>query len=112
MQRGDFPLSLHRHPAQQLLVHVVRLLNRRAGREHTTRFIKVRAHRGEPLNELADSLAAAAAESDSARSIALDQDPEAVYFLLKETWVYWDARSGRIWFSERRSSMSLASSAD
>jgi ribonuclease HI len=46
---------------------------------HITRFMKVRAHRGEPLNELADSLAAAAAESDPARSLALDQDPEAVY---------------------------------
>jgi hypothetical protein len=43
--------------------------NRRSGMERTTRFIKVRAHRGEPLNELADSQAAAAAESDSARSI-------------------------------------------
>jgi hypothetical protein len=60
---------------------------------HFTYFIKVRAHRGEPLrvNELADSLAVAAAESDSARSIALDKDPETVYFLLKETWVEWDA---------------------
>jgi hypothetical protein len=26
------------------------------------------------------------------RSIALDQDPEVVYFLLKETWVKWDSR--------------------
>jgi hypothetical protein len=40
-------------------------------------------HRREPLNEMADSLAAEAAESDPARSIALDLDPEAVYFLLK-----------------------------
>jgi hypothetical protein len=55
--------------------------------ERNTRFIKVRAQRGEPLNELADSQAVAAAESDSARIIALDQDPEAVYFLLEETWV-------------------------
>jgi hypothetical protein len=31
MQRGDFPLSLHRHPVRQLLLHVVRQLNRRAG---------------------------------------------------------------------------------
>ena len=92
MQRGDFPLSLYRHPARQLLVHVVKLLNRRAETGHTTRFIKVRAHRGEPLNELADTLAAEAAESDPARSVALDQDPDAVYFLLKETWVEWDAR--------------------
>jgi ribonuclease HI len=93
MQRGDFPLSLYRHPARQLLVHVVKLLNRRAEAGRATRFIKVRAHRGEPLNELADSLAAAGAESDPARSVALDQDPEAVYFLVKETWVEWDARA-------------------
>jgi hypothetical protein len=56
----------------------------------TTRFIKVSAHRGEPLNELADALASEAAESDQVRSIALDQDPEAVYFNLKGTWVEWD----------------------
>ncbi len=72
-------------------MHVVKLLNRRAGRERAIRFIKVLGHRGEPLNELADSLAVVAAESDSARSIA---ELEAVYFLLtsKETWVEWDAR--------------------
>jgi ribonuclease HI len=92
MQREDFPLSLYRHPARQLLVHVVNLLNARAEAGRATCFIKVRAHRGEPLNELADSLAAAAAEADPARSVALDQDPDAVYFLLKETWVEWDAR--------------------
>jgi hypothetical protein len=39
MQRGDFPLSLHRHPARQLLLHVVKLLHRHGEREHTTRFI-------------------------------------------------------------------------
>ncbi len=37
-----------------------------------------------------DSLAGEAAESDPACSMALDQDPEAVYFLLKRTWVEWD----------------------
>ena len=36
-------------------------------------------------------MAAAAAEANPARSVALDQDPDAVYFLLKETWVEWDA---------------------
>ena len=92
MQREDFPLSLYRHPARQLLVHVVNLFNKRAEAGRATRFIKVQAHRGEPLKELADSLAAAAAEADTARSVALDQDPDAVYFLLKETWVEWDAR--------------------
>ena len=37
-------------------------------------------------------MAAEAAESDPARPLAMDQDPEAVYFLHKETWVEWDAR--------------------
>ncbi len=52
MQRGDFPLPLHWHPVCQLLVHVVKLINRRAESGRTTCFIKVRAHRGVPLNEL------------------------------------------------------------
>jgi hypothetical protein len=64
MQRGDFPLPLHLHPVRQLLVHVAKLISRRAETGRTTRFIMVRAHRGEPLNELADTLASEAAESD------------------------------------------------
>ncbi len=55
MQRGGFPLSLYRHSVRHLLLHVVTLLNRRAATGRITRFIKVRAHRGEPLNEAADS---------------------------------------------------------
>ena len=54
--------------------------------------IKVRAHRAEPLNELADSLASEAAESDDSRPVVLDLDPEAVHFLHKTKWVEWDAR--------------------
>ena len=92
MQRKDFPLQLYRHPVRQLLLHVVRLINKRTESGRATRFIKVRAHRGEPLNEKADALAAEAAESDPARPLAMDQDPEAVYFLHKDTWVEWDAR--------------------
>jgi hypothetical protein len=30
MQRKDFPLSLYRHSARQLLLHVVKLINQRA----------------------------------------------------------------------------------
>jgi hypothetical protein len=41
-------LELYRHPVRQLLLHVVRLLNQRAEAGRTARFIKVRAHRGEP----------------------------------------------------------------
>jgi hypothetical protein len=96
MQRKDFPLELYRHPVGQLLLHVVRLLNQRVEAGRATRFIarKVCAHRGEPLNdsEAADAMAAEAGECDPARSVALDQDPEAVYFLMKQAWVEWDAR--------------------
>ncbi len=50
-------------------MHVIKLLNREVGR--TTCFIKVHAHRGEQLNELADTLAAEAAGSDPARGIVV-----------------------------------------
>jgi ribonuclease HI len=72
MQRGDFPLSLYRHSVRHLLLHVVTLLNRRAAAGRITRFLKVRAHRGEPLNEAADALAAAAADLDPGRPVAID----------------------------------------
>ena len=87
MQRGDFPLSLYRHSVRHLLLHVVTLLNRRAAAGRITRFIKVRAHRGEPLNEAADVLAAAAADLDPGRPLAMDLDPEAVHFMYREAWV-------------------------
>ena len=54
--------------------------------------IKVRAHRAEPLNERADTLASEAAESDDSRPVVLDLDPEAVHFQHKRRWVEWDAR--------------------
>ncbi len=95
MQRQDFPLQLYRHTVRQILLHATKLINKRAESGRATRFIKARAHRGEPLNEgaeSADALAAAAAESDPARPLAMDQDPEAVYFLYREAWVEWDAR--------------------
>jgi len=55
LQRKDFPLSLYRHPARQLLIYAVRLLNRRADAGSITRFIKVKSHRAEPLNTAADA---------------------------------------------------------
>jgi hypothetical protein len=46
----------------------------------------------EPLNEAADALAAAAAaDSDPGRPVAMDLDPEAVHFMYRETLVEWDA---------------------
>ena len=73
-------------------MQVVRRINLRSAAGSTTRLIKVRAHRAEPLNEEADLLAAEAAESDDSRLIALELDPEAVHFLHKEKWLEWDTR--------------------
>ncbi len=87
MQRGGFPLPLHQHPVWQLKLHVVKQLNRRAWTGRISHLIEFCGHRGEPLNEHADSLAAEAAESDPACYIALDQDPAAVNFSLNGTWV-------------------------
>jgi hypothetical protein len=95
MQRKDFPLQLYLYTVRQLLLHaVVRLINKRAESGRATRFIKVRAHRGEPLNEEQTpwQQKSEAAESDPARPLAMDHDQEAVCFLHKETWVEWDAR--------------------
>ena len=55
----------------------------------TKRFIKVKAQSGQPLNEAADALAAAAAETDPARDVELGLNPEAVHFLIKGKWVEW-----------------------
>ena len=52
-----------------------------------TRFVKVKSHRGELLNEVADSMAATAAELDPCRP--LDLNPEAVYYH-KDAPVEWD----------------------
>ena len=90
MQRRDFPLWLYRHTARQLLVCAANLINRRRARGVMTRFVKVKAHSGEPLNEAADALAGAAAEMDPSRPA--DVDPEGVYFYYRETLVVWSAR--------------------
>ena len=65
-------------PERQLLTHVVSLINRRAAAGVIMRFVKVKAHRAEPLNEAADAMASAAAELDP--SLPLDLDQGAVYF--------------------------------
>jgi hypothetical protein len=65
-------------------VAVVKLINKRAVAGFITRLIKVRAHRREPLNEAADALVSAAAESDSAMSVGIELVPEEVHFLWKE----------------------------
>ena len=60
MDMKDLPLSIYQHTARQLLQHTAQLINRRAELGRITRPIKVRAHSGEPLNEAADALEAAA----------------------------------------------------
>ncbi len=39
-----------------------------------------------------DALAAAAADSDPGRQVAMDLDPEAVHVMFREAWVEWDAK--------------------
>ena len=90
LQRTDFPLWIRGHPARQLLNYVVKLVNRRVAAGSVTRFIKVKAHRAEALNEGADALAFAAAELDPSRPVELDSD--AVYFYYKGAPIQWDAR--------------------
>ena len=92
MQRKDLPLLLYRPRVRQLLSHVVKLINQRATAGSITRLVKVRAHRGEPLNEAADALASAAAESAPANPVAIEMDPEAVHFMWKQAWVEWDTQ--------------------
>ncbi len=56
-----------------------------------TRFIKVKAHSGEPLNEAADAIASATAEADDnpmAGELYLEQD--AVHFYIHDCPVEWD----------------------
>jgi hypothetical protein len=76
MQRKDFILSLYCHSIRQLLLLVVKLIDKRAVAGSITRMIKVHADRGGPLNEAADALASAAAESDSVIPAEIELDPD------------------------------------
>ena len=86
LQRRDF----YRHPMRQLATYVTNLINKRTAASVTTRLIKVKFHRGEPLNEAADASASEAAELDPSRP--LDLDPEAVYFYCKGVPMEWDTK--------------------
>ena len=94
-RRADFPLNLYRNSARQLITHVVKLLNARHAIGVTTRLVKVKAHCGEPLNEAADALASAAAETDAGPMTGeMHLDPGAVHFYLAghAAPVEWDTR--------------------
>ena len=93
LRRADFPLSLHHNACRQLLTHIVNLLNQRCVAGVVTRFVKVKAHCGEPLNEAADALASAAAEGvDSPMAGELHLEPDAVHFYVDDCPVEWDTR--------------------
>ena len=91
LRRADFPLSLHRNACRQLITHVVKLLNERQAAGVVTRFVKVKSHRGEPLNEAADALASAAAEADDSPPNPLQLEPDVVHFYVKGALVEWSA---------------------
>ena len=92
LQRADFPLSLHRNACRQLFTHVVQLLNQRYDASIVTRFVKIKSHCCESLNEAADALASAAAEADGSQlSSALHLDPDSVHFYIRGAPAVWGA---------------------
>ena len=59
--------TLTGYPEADILKAVVELLHTRVQAKSYTVFVKVRAHRGEPLNETADSLAEAGRNAELAK---------------------------------------------
>ena len=82
MKRSDFCKDLHQHPQRQLINELVGALNRRSQAGASSLFVKIRAHKGEPLNEAADEAADEAAEYDPPATTVLD--PSRCYFLTSE----------------------------
>ena len=78
MKRSDFRRDLQRHPQRLLMHELIAALNQRSRAGASSLFVKVRAHKGEPLNEAADEAADEAAEYDPPDSVA--SDPGSCYF--------------------------------
>ena len=92
LQRKDFPEWLHGHPERALLESVVTNINRRAAAGAMTRFVKVRAHAGHPLNEAADAAASSAAFAGDPEAAALcHADSAAVRFYVHDRLIEWGA---------------------
>jgi hypothetical protein len=68
------------------------LFNRRNAAGVATRFVKVKAHCGEPLNEAADALASAAAEADDSPLPSWQHlETNLVHFYINGAPVEWGA---------------------
>ena len=77
-----------------LLESLVARLNERARKKVPTRFIKVPAHQGHPLNELEDSDAAAsraALDGDEDAAAVSYADSRAVRFVFEQRLIEWGA---------------------
>ena len=93
LQREDFTVWIYHHPLRCIVEQLVRRLNARAALHCNTHFVKVKAHSGEPMNELADALASQAAELSD--TYQLELNPEAVYFYSQGTPMEWNTRLKR-----------------
>ncbi len=89
MQRGDFPIFLHRRAERRLLENAVRALNYRAAAGAHTHLVKVTAHAGDPLNTVADFLAGRAIGQDPSLT---NLDSDTVYFYLHGRAVVWGSK--------------------
>ena len=74
-----------------LLESLVVRLNERARRKVPTRFVKVPAHQGHPLNELADAAARAAVDGDEEAAAVSHADSRAVRFVFEQRLIEWGA---------------------
>ena len=75
-----------------LLESLVARLNERARKKVPTRFIKVPAHQGHPLNELEDAAASRAAlDGDEEAAAVSHADSRAVRFVFEQRLIEWGA---------------------
>ena len=72
MKLSDFCKDLHQLPQRQLINKLVGALNRRSQAGASSLFAKIRAHKGELLNEAADVAADEAAEYNPPATTVLD----------------------------------------
>ena len=67
MDRGGKSPSMHGNPDANIMRDIVQLLRERIDQGLLTIFIKIKAHRGDPLNELADRWADEGRQSENIR---------------------------------------------